>query len=604
VDASGCTPTIASFSPLAGFAGCGVTINGTNLVGANVVGGTGYVKFGGTDATSFTVVSPEKIEAFVGAGADGPVTVRTGQGAAILGPATSAPTNFDHNALGCEPASITFSPTSGPVGTLVTITGENLLGTTSVQFGTGTTVTSTGVNVVDSTHVAVLVPAGALTGPITVTTGAGVIASGAIFSVGSGTPTPPAPTISNVTPTTGVVGTSVTITGTNLTGATVRFNGVAASVTSNTGIQIITSVPAGAATGPLTVTTTGGTVSGGTFTVPVSAPTITSFTPTSGLVGTPVTITGTNLGGASSVKFNGVAAVIGGNTSTTITTTVPATATTGPITVTTAGGTATSPTNFTVGSPPTITSFSPTSGPVGTEVTITGTNLDNATAVRFGGVSATITSHTATQVVATVPVGALTGPITVTTPGGTATSGTNFTVTLPAPTITSFTPSRGRVGDVVSITGTNFTGVTVVKFNGVPAITFAAGSATLITATLPTGASAGPISVTAQGGTALSSSNFVVRHARAVTLNLPGAKAKGTVSVSDAFAACRSSVVVKLQHFKNGAWKTVASLRTGSSGAYGVGHVTASGKYRARANEVTLATGDVCLAATSAIAKS
>jgi hypothetical protein len=138
-----------------------------------------------------------------------------------------------------------------------------------------------------------------------------------------------------------------------------------------------------------------------------------------------------------------------------------------------------------------------------------------------------------------------------------------------------------------------------VKFNGVAAITFAAGTATAITATVPSGASAGLITVTTPSGTALSASSFVVKHARGVTLNLPGAKAKGTVSVSDAFAACRSSVVVKLQHLKNGNWKTIASMRTGSSGAYAVGHVTADGKYRAKANEVTLATGDVCLAATS-----
>ena len=78
---------------------------------------------------------------------------------------------------------------------------------------------------------------------------------------------------------------------------------------------------------------------------------------------------------------------------------------------------------------PTITSFSPTSGNVGTSVTITGTNLTGVTAVRFNGVTATFTASTATSVTATVPTGATTGKITVTTPGGTATSATDFTVT-------------------------------------------------------------------------------------------------------------------------------------------------------------------------------
>jgi Ca2+-binding RTX toxin-like protein len=80
------------------------------------------------------------------------------------------------------------------------------------------------------------------------------------------------------------------------------------------------------------------------------------------------------------------------------------------------------------GAAPTITSFDPTSGPVGTSVTITGTDLSGATSVTFNGMAATITSNTATEIVTTVPADATTGPITVTTAGGTATGGT-FTVT-------------------------------------------------------------------------------------------------------------------------------------------------------------------------------
>jgi subtilisin-like proprotein convertase family protein len=78
---------------------------------------------------------------------------------------------------------------------------------------------------------------------------------------------------------------------------------------------------------------------------------------------------------------------------------------------------------------PTITSFTPTSGPPGTSVTITGTNLTGATSVTFGGALATFTVDSATQITATVPSNAVTGPIAVTTAGGTATSSTSFTVT-------------------------------------------------------------------------------------------------------------------------------------------------------------------------------
>jgi hypothetical protein len=83
----------------------------------------------------------------------------------------------------------------------------------------------------------------------------------------------------------------------------------------------------------------------------------------------------------------------------------------------------------TPGQPPTITSFSPKSGPVGTVVTIKGTNLSGATKVTFNGKAATITSDTATKIKVKVPSGATTGKIQVTTPGGKVKSTSNFTVT-------------------------------------------------------------------------------------------------------------------------------------------------------------------------------
>ena len=111
---------------------------------------------------------------------------------------------------------------------------------------------------------------------------------------------------------------------------------------------------------------------------------------------------------------------------------MPTGATTGTISVTTAGGTATSSSVFTVTTTtaaPTITGFTPTSGAVGTSVTVTGTNLTGATAVSFNGTTATITSDTATQIVTAVPTGATTGAISVTTSGGTVRSTAAFTVT-------------------------------------------------------------------------------------------------------------------------------------------------------------------------------
>jgi hypothetical protein len=163
-----------------------------------------------------------------------------------------------------------------------------------------------------------------------------------------------------------------------------------------------------------------------------AAPVVSSFTPTSGVIGTTVTITGTGFTGATAVTFNGTAATdVTVNSDTSITAVVPTGATTGAIAVTAGGVTGTSGTNFTVNASPTptITTFNPTTGAVGSTVTITGTGFTGASAVTFNGTAATtFTVDSDTQITATVPTGATTGDIVVTTPGGTATGATPFTV--------------------------------------------------------------------------------------------------------------------------------------------------------------------------------
>ena len=77
---------------------------------------------------------------------------------------------------------------------------------------------------------------------------------------------------------------------------------------------------------------------------------------------------------------------------------------------------------------PKIAGFSPSSGPVGTPVTINGQSFTQTTGVTFGGVTAAFTVTSDTEITATVPTGAVTGRIDVTTPGGTAASATAFKV--------------------------------------------------------------------------------------------------------------------------------------------------------------------------------
>ena len=211
-------------------------------------------------------------------------------------------------------------------------------------------------------------------------------------------------------------------------------------------------------------------------------PTMGGLSPVAGTVGTTVTVTGAHLTGATSVKFNGVSAQFGADRDSQLKAKVPDAATSGPITVTTPAGTASSTGSFTVIAPlpagppkapvtavPSIGGLSPVSGTVGTWVTIGGSRLTGTSSVKFAGVPASFTVNSDSQISARVPDGATTGPVTVTTANGTATSSSGFTVVVPAPSVSSLSPSSGLAGATVTISGWHLTGATAVTFNGVPA---------------------------------------------------------------------------------------------------------------------------------------
>jgi uncharacterized repeat protein (TIGR03803 family) len=149
-----------------------------------------------------------------------------------------------------------------------------------------------------------------------------------------------------------------------------------------------------------------------------------------GYVGAKVGMFGQGFSSASVVKFGGVAATSVALSGTTyLTAVVPTGAHTGAVTVTTGTTTLTSPQTYKV--KPKVTSFSPSSGPAGTLVTIDGTGLIQTSAVKFGAVKATtFTVKSDSQVTAVVPSGMAAGAVTIsiTTPGGTASSPTKFTV--------------------------------------------------------------------------------------------------------------------------------------------------------------------------------
>jgi uncharacterized repeat protein (TIGR03803 family) len=146
-----------------------------------------------------------------------------------------------------------------------------------------------------------------------------------------------------------------------------------------------------------------------------------------GTEGTQVQILGQGFSSRSVVEFGGVPAtkiqVSGG---TFIIATIPGGALTGKITVKTGSSTLSTLSTYRI--EPSTPSFSPASGAIGTPVTITGTGLTQTTKVSFNGTSAAFTVNSDTEISTSVPTGATTGKISVTTEGGTATSATAFTV--------------------------------------------------------------------------------------------------------------------------------------------------------------------------------
>jgi hypothetical protein len=227
--------------------------------------------------------------------------------------------------------------------------------------------------------------------------------------------------------------------------------------------------------------------------------------------GTTVTITGTNLAGATAVRFGSKLATITANTPTSVTATSPSGTGTVGVTVTTPGGTS-NPLPFYYVGAPFKSSVSPTSGPLagGNTLTLNGSGLSTATSVSFGGVTATPVVVNDGQLTVTVPAGAAPGAVgvTVTTAGGTN-NGLSYTY-VDAPTIGTVAPTEGPTsgGTALTITGTNLGSTDQVLIGGTPA-PFSVISPTTVSAVTPPGvAGAADVTVSNGGGTATSVGAF------------------------------------------------------------------------------------------------
>ena len=150
----------------------------------------------------------------------------------------------------------------------------------------------------------------------------------------------------------------------------------------------------------------------------------------------------------------------------------------------------------------------------------------------------------------------------------------------------------------MTLYGSNFTGVTAVRFNGVTA-SFAFVNAGRVTTVVPSGATTGPISLTTPSGTATTSTFTVTggTHPRTISLSLTSGRrlfAVGSVSVNDGYAACKQHVPVVIKRFRGGRWRWVATTSTGQDGGYRAFIPDRPGRYRAKASRLRLVNGVIC----------
>jgi sugar lactone lactonase YvrE len=329
------------------------------------------------------------------------------------------------------PTITTLTPAQGQVGTLVTLTGRNFSPTLASNRVTFNGVVAS-VQSATRTSLTVRVPAGATTGVIMVTTADGGARS-TPFTVFQ------PPTLTSVTPGEGQPGAIVTLLGTHFSAFpaqdTVTFNGVPARVLQATLNSLQVEVPLGATLSNIRLRTWGGQVESVRPFQVWYPPTISSTQPKRVRTGATIALTGTNLAASRAqnvVTFGGgqVGQVLQAST-TDLVVRVPVAAQTGPIQVQTPGGEATTATSLQITPAPIITSFSPTTGPVGTPVTLIGRNFQAeglTDTILFGGLAARVVRATSTSAEVVVPRGASTGALTVAGAGGRGQSGDIFQV--------------------------------------------------------------------------------------------------------------------------------------------------------------------------------
>jgi hypothetical protein len=489
------TPVIASIVPAHAPPGAEVRIVGDHF-SARLTENT--VTIGGVPVVARTA-TPTELAVIVPTGAaTGPFVVTV----AGAGSATSAPFTVDVGV-----AITSFEPTVASPGTRVTIHGTGFAARATGErvFVNGTTARIASAS---TTEIAIDVPATATTGTLLVDVrGAGQAYSSTPLTVRS------APTITSIAPTSGLIGATVHVRGTgfgtDIRQVAVSVHGVALTLRNVTDTDITAEIASGSSSDHLSVAIAGlpAIASRETFAVLIPVA-VSSFSPEQGGPGTDVTITGTGFSTTAAddhVTVTGMPCTVVSATATELHVRIP-TASSGPLVVEVRNaGTARTSRPFVMTTPPTVTSFEPASGIVGTIIHVHGTNFGDVPTlveVTFGGRAGSIQSLTATQIDVLVPQGATSGHIGVSVRlQGTASSATDFRV-LGTLSVSSVDPTSAYPGQTVVVHGAGLDadGLSVMFAGAHSAAAVTARTTSEMRVVVPADAQAGALTVRSDDG--------------------------------------------------------------------------------------------------------
>jgi len=320
--------------------------------------------------------------------------------------------------------------------------------------------------------------------------------------------------ITGFAPTSGGGGAVVTVTGSGFNGLqAARLGSTSASYTVASDGQLQLIVPAGAQSGRIELTASGRTVLSATDFTVSDAPQVVSVSPTAVSPGGRVTLNGTSLDRVTQVRVNATVLPVVTQAPAAITVDVPATATTGLISlVDAAGAVRVQSQQLTVILPMSLSSFTPTSIVAGQTLTLNGSNLDRATAVVFaGGASAPVATRSGTtRITVVVPDAATSGILRV--QGNAADEITSATPLAVIPAIRVDSSAVYRVaatGANVTLAGSGLTEVAAVTVRGLAATIVSQTPAQLVFS-VPAGVACGTISLQSSSQPSVAGGSVVV----------------------------------------------------------------------------------------------